>query len=323
MKEYSYRGEPRKGKDIWCYGLTKETDPRVMSISINNKGLHPKRGRPGHPYYPMSPEKLEEQRERFTGKGNPFYGKKHSPETIEILKQAGKDQKGHPHPGLKGRKHTEEHNRLISQGLTKFYSENPQAKDDLSNSHKGKPVSQAHRDALSLALMGHEVTQKTRDKISTSKTGTILSEETRRNQSLARKKYLQENPHEMERLIKQLEDVRNDPEMYKKIFARKKMSKEERRMQGILYSLSLPYEYVGNFQMRIGKRFPDFVDKSSRKIIEVFGDYWHKNDNPQDKIDYYQENGYSCLVIWASEMYTQQEKTIQKILDFHNRTEDN
>lgn len=44
--------------------------------------------------------------------------------------------------------------------------------------------------------------------------------------------------------------------------------------------------------------FPDFVNIKKRKVIEGFGDYWHRNDNPQDKIDSFGKFGYDCLIIW-------------------------
>lgn len=67
--------------------------------------------------------------------------------------------------------------------------------------------------------------------------------------------------------------------------------------------LASPYgfKYVGNRGFWIDGKNPDFWDGEDR-LIEMFGDYWHKRENPQDRIDFFKERGYSCLVIWEKEL---------------------
>ena len=66
------------------------------------------------------------------------------------------------------------------------------------------------------------------------------------------------------------------------------------------------WEYVGNgkFHLRTKKqcRVPDFINRDKKKIIEVYGDYWHKGENPNDKITEYKEIGWDCIVLWESEI---------------------
>lgn len=66
------------------------------------------------------------------------------------------------------------------------------------------------------------------------------------------------------------------------------------------------WHYVGNgkffVRTKIKTRVPDFVNAKQKKIIEVYGDYWHKNDNPQDKIDEYNAVGWDCIVLWEHEI---------------------
>jgi hypothetical protein len=52
---------------------------------------------------------------------------------------------------------------------------------------------------------------------------------------------------------------------------------------------------------------PDFKVKDQNKVIEIFGDYWHRNDDPQDLIDLYGAIGLGCLVIWEHEIYNDPE----------------
>ncbi len=76
------------------------------------------------------------------------------------------------------------------------------------------------------------------------------------------------------------------------------------------------YSFVGNGKVIIGNRCPDFLDKKTNRIIELYGRYWHSNDNPEDKIQYYNSFGYSCLVIWDDEL-KDVDALIAKINEFH------
>lgn len=63
------------------------------------------------------------------------------------------------------------------------------------------------------------------------------------------------------------------------------------------------WKYTGDFSFTINGKCPDFVNcNGQKKIIELFGDYWHRGDNPQDRIDVFSPFGYQTLVIWESEL---------------------
>jgi len=65
------------------------------------------------------------------------------------------------------------------------------------------------------------------------------------------------------------------------------------------------FKYVGNNKLSIGTFNPDFIDIKNKRIIEMFGDYWHniKNQKKKDKIKLstYKKLGYNVLVIWEKE----------------------
>jgi very-short-patch-repair endonuclease len=68
------------------------------------------------------------------------------------------------------------------------------------------------------------------------------------------------------------------------------------------------YEYTGLggivVTLASGKRkIPDFVSRQERKIIEVYGRYWHRNDDPNYQIRQYKAVGWDCLVLWEEEAY--------------------
>jgi len=61
---------------------------------------------------------------------------------------------------------------------------------------------------------------------------------------------------------------------------------------------------------------PDFRIIGQKKLIELFGDYWHRNDNPDDLIEKYKQAGFGCLIFWESEVYKQTDKILEKVKEF-------
>jgi len=107
-----------------------------------------------------------------------------------------------------------------------------------------------------------------------------------------------------------------------------KPNKTEKFFENILSKL-LPnqYKYVGNGEFILGGKCPDFVNvNGQKKIIELFGDYWHseevqgvpKEQHVQDRIDLFTLYGYQTLIIWERELeYLDLLKS--KILEFHKK----
>ena len=100
-------------------------------------------------------------------------------------------------------------------------------------------------------------------------------------------------------------------------------NKGESFLEKILKSI-IPkeYKYVGDGKFFIERYNPDFVNvNSQKKVIELFGDYWHKIPNriEKDKIKIrtYKKYGYDCLVIWEHDL--KKPKTINRILEFNQR----
>ena len=63
------------------------------------------------------------------------------------------------------------------------------------------------------------------------------------------------------------------------------------------------WKYVGDGQLVIAGKNPDFVNVNGKKqIIELFGDYWHKGDIPEERISLFSQFGYKTLIIWEREL---------------------
>jgi very-short-patch-repair endonuclease len=67
---------------------------------------------------------------------------------------------------------------------------------------------------------------------------------------------------------------------------------------------------------------PDFLhkDKEERKIIEIFGDYWHNLEShkkrDEERIKTYKEKGFDVLVVWENQIKNSKSEVIKKINDF-------
>jgi hypothetical protein len=63
------------------------------------------------------------------------------------------------------------------------------------------------------------------------------------------------------------------------------------------------WKFTGDFSFVINGKNPDFVNcNGQKKIIEFFGDYWHKGENPEDRRAIFSPFGYDTLIIWGREL---------------------
>lgn len=103
-----------------------------------------------------------------------------------------------------------------------------------------------------------------------------------------------------------------------------KPNKPEKQLNNLLQNLlSHEYKYVGNGEFWIVGFNPDFINcNGQKKIIELFGDYWHnrKDAKKRDKLRLrtYKKYGYETLIIWEHEL-KQLDELEQRILIFNNK----
>lgn len=82
------------------------------------------------------------------------------------------------------------------------------------------------------------------------------------------------------------------------------MNKPERFLLGVLDHL-FPgeWKFVGSGEVIIAGKCPDFINvNGQKKIIELFGDFWHRDDDPTERIDIFGPYGYKTLVVWEREL---------------------
>lgn len=82
------------------------------------------------------------------------------------------------------------------------------------------------------------------------------------------------------------------------------------------------YKYVGDFSFILGGKNPDFMNVNGRKkLVELYGTYWHRDDDPQERIDFFKQFGFDTLVVWENELKdTGKLKT--KLKEFHIRSKE-
>lgn len=219
---------------------------------------------------------------------HPMMGKKHSPETLKKLS----DSHQGPRPWRLG------------------WNPSIETRKKMSESHTGVPLSTKHREGLKgriakvLANKSDEERREWHRKIGLKHKGKFVSDETKRKCSEANKGRHYSPSTEFNSTI--LKERYRDPVYVKKMAAawNIKPNKPETLMLQLLNDLYPgQWKYTGDFSFTIDGKSPDFTNcNGQKKIIEIFGDYWHRGQDPQDRIDTFKPFGYETLVIWEREL---------------------
>lgn len=245
----------------------------------------------------------------MTGENNPFYGKKHKEETKEKLRELARNREvsketclaiSKSHMGEKnhmyGKHHTEEAKRKISEGKKG-------QRTRLGTKHKPEVIAK-----MSAIKMGNQYSK-----------GHKMSEEARQRLSRERKGvYLKDKWSDFEYRDRNIRAIRAAQSV--------KPNKPETMMIGILNEIAPnEWKYVGDGQVVINGRIPDFININGKKqIIEVFGDYWHGErarcyeETEEGRIELFKLYGYSTLVVWESEL-KEPEQVKAKVEAFINK----
>lgn len=237
-------------------------------------------------------------------KGHKGYGTKESYKRAgQKLSQMIKERGGH---WSKGEHLSEKHKRKISNALQgdKNPMKHPESRKKMSVIHKGKKHSEETKGKISELKKGNKNTLGKHWKIKdvSKMKGLVPWNKGKRLSATHREKLRRAK-------LRSWQD-----EEYVKMMMRShhvKPNKLEINLKNLLNEI-LPneYKYVGDGQFIVGSKCPDFLNISGKKkLIELYGDYWHRNHNPQDRIEYFRQYGFDTLVIWESEL---QESNLNK-----------
>lgn len=93
----------------------------------------------------------------------------------------------------------------------------------------------------------------------------------------------------------------------------------EQKLIDLITENNLPFKYVGNGQIVIGFRNPDFIDISGRKLlIETYAKFWHPKNYEEQRFKLFQKNGYQTLFLNEDDLQSTNWKEIclTKIREF-------
>jgi hypothetical protein len=191
-----------------------------------------------------------------------------------------------------------------------------ESKAKISTKAKGRRLSVETRQRISMSNTGKKRSLATKEAISRANKGLQLTDEQHQRFVVAMRK-LWANPEYVTKMCaqRQTSDYRSnmskklkilfkDPRHRKKVLHRRQMSGPESVFMTICAQYGLEYRFVGNGALWIGGKNPDFIGiKNEHIVIEIWGDYFHRGQDPQDRIDHFKQFGYTCLVVWASELH--------------------
>lgn len=218
------------------------------------------------------------------------------------------------------------------------------------NHNYGKSMEEKIKQKISKTLLGHKVSDVTRKKISKSKKGkknygtfkkgNIPWTHYHGHSDEAKKKMSKKAKGRTTWIVgkhhseKTKEKIRNKQiKLWQdKDYARKnieafhlKPNNCERYLDFLLQNhCPDEWKYVGDGQIIINGLCPDFINvNGKKKIIELFGDYWHNpkkiklgyNRTEEGRKKAFDRYGYSTLIVWEHEL-ANEEKIVEKIKIF-------
>lgn len=139
----------------------------------------------------------------------------------------------------------------------------------------------------------------------------VFSKEQREKISVAMKKRFL-NPVFKSKVIERLSKFWSPPPA----LFQKRPNKQEQKLIGFLDEHNFPFEYVGDGKVVIERYCPDFIDcNGSKKIIELFGSYWHTPEDIEVREKTYGKYGFQMLVVWDNEL-SDKKALLDKISSF-------
>lgn len=211
---------------------------------------------------------------------------------------------------------------------------------------RGKAFSLEHRERIKKALLGRKRPEEVKRKISETRKKRIRLNlivpwnKGKKGLQKAWNKGLDKTDPRLRKLLKhktwliaqqRLRELMKDSQ-WKSLWLEHCMASQEVRpnkleMQIILLiqKHSLPLRYVGDGKVVIGGKCPDFIGTAEkRKVVEVFGDYWHRirKGIPWHQTEYgtkkiYSQYGFECLILWEAEIkQNAEDETLEKLEGF-------
>jgi len=182
-------------------------------------------------------------------------------------------------------------------------------KKRIGNQHRGKVLSEESKQKLRNLYLGTTLSEKHKQKISESMKGMPgrpHTEETKKKISAIKKQQWADGVFDSSAV---------------------NYSSYETKLEPVVAKLGYKSTIKKRFYIKGANktRVPDFYNSDTKKIIEIFGEYWHrdrilpngkKHETPGEVIAWYAALGWDCTVVWAKEefdeFYRQMEERVEE-----------
>ena len=186
----------------------------------------------------------------------------------------------------------------------------PEHRAKISQAKKGKSFPQ-----ISAALKGRPSPLK----------GRKLPEEVKRKVSASLKNYFQEHgvtQTAREKISRITRERWSNPDWARKMLKRfnsKPNSLEKKLGQMLDEAMPGTWKYVGDGQVIIGGKCPDFINvNGKKKLIELYGAYWHDIFDIARRVEFFRQYGFDTLIVWDEEL-KDESRLKSKIIKFNRR----
>jgi len=226
-----------------------------------------------------------------------------------------------------GKPKSEEHRKRLSEAKKGKsngrlgYKHTKETKLKMSLASKGKPKSEAHRKHIKESHQ--HVSQRTRIKMSLARLGKSpwnkgipMMESRKRHLSKINKRLWKNADYAKKQFTIMQYGLGLRP------------TKPEKKLCRILKKLfPEEYKYVGDGKVWIDGKNPDFINvNGQKKLIEMFGDYWHgkeitglnKRIHRKQRQKHFSRYGYKTLIVWEHEL-NNNKKLFVKLKKFHKQ----
>lgn len=217
---------------------------------------------------------------------------------------------------LKGKKFSDERKRKISlsmmnkspwnKGKKNEYKLSEEHKKNIGLGNKGKKMSLETIEKIKKKTTGRKHTIESKKKMSEVHKGKKLSIEHCNSIKNGQINSYIYNSERKSKLSQLMFNNWKDFEYAQRIFKSREVmpNKSEIKLDNILQKRFIKeWKYVGNGEMWVGGKCPDFVNINGKKmLIELYGDYWHKGEDGKDRINHFNNYGFKTLIIWEYEL---------------------
>jgi very-short-patch-repair endonuclease len=250
---------------------------------------------------------------KSSGENNPFYGKKHSDKTKEIISTKATGRNIGELNGFFGKHHSEETKAILRKKCPHIGANN----GFFGKTHRSETV-----DTIRRKNIEHRKSLTTAD-----------LNEIRRKQKIGHANAMTRDPvgYRKAKINASRISLMNQ--------RRFKINKIESKVQEILKENELEFEY----SVILGFKQFDFGNKDNRLLIEVHGDYWHSNPSiygpgkrplneiqktkiivDAEKHEWAKSHGYTVVVVWEKELLENNNRWLEEVLDAYKiRTDRN